>query len=173
MNAAICALAISEYLGNIGAVQAILFILGLFLLILEIFVPGFGVSGGLGIVLLLVGIFMTAQTPFEAFLMILILILLVAVLLFIILRSAKKGKLSKKLILKSASKREEGFTSTTDTSALIGKEGVALTLLRPAGTGEFENKRIDVVSEGDFIEPGTKIKIITTEGRRIVVKPTE
>jgi len=55
----------------------------------------------------------------------------------------------------------------------VGQEGVALTVLRPAGTGEFAGRRLDIVTDGDFIERGTKIKIIRTEGRRIVVEPVE
>ena len=163
----------SILLGNIGTLQAILFLLGLILLIVEMFIPGFGIAGGCGIVLLIVGIIMTAQTLLQAFIMALILILLISLLLMFILRSAKKGKLSKKLILKSASKREDGYSTTSDHTALLGKEGLALSLLRPSGVGEFDGQRLDVVSEGLYIEPGTKIKIVQTEGRRIVVKPVE
>ncbi|HZW49129.1 MAG TPA: NfeD family protein, partial [Bacillota bacterium] len=93
--------------------------------------------------------------------------------LMIILRSAKKGKLAKKLILRLTSKREDGYSATSDHTALLGKEGLALSLLRPSGMGEFDGQRLDVVSEGLYIEPGTKIKIVQTEGRRIVVKPIE
>ena len=172
MNTAIYE-SMNSFLGGIGTLQTILFILGLGLLFVEIFVPGFGIAGGTGIVLLTIGIIMTARTPFEAFMMVLILLMLIAVVLIVILRSAKKGKLSKKLILRSASKREDGFSATSDTTALVSKEGVAITLLRPSGIGEFDGQRIDVVSEGSYIQPGTKIKIVKTEGRRIVVKPIE
>lgn len=159
--------------GDLGMLQIVLFLLGLILLVVEMFIPGFGIAGGCGIVLLIVGIIMTAQTLLQAFIMALILILLISLLLMFILRSAKKGKLSKKLILKSASKREDGYSTTSDHTALLGKEGLALSLLRPSGVGEFDGQRLDVVSEGLYIEPGTKIKIVQTEGRRIVVKPVE
>lgn len=169
MNLAILT-GIFSFFAGIGTLQAIVLILGLVLLIAEIFLPGFGIAGGCGIVLLIIGIILTAQTPFEALMMIIILILLIALLLAIVLRSAKKGKLSKKLILRSASRREEGFSSTADSTDLIGKEGVAMSLLRPSGIGEFEGQRLDVVSDGGYIEPDTKIKVVQTEGRRIVVK---
>lgn len=159
--------------GELGTLQIVLFLLGLVLLVVEMFIPGFGIAGGCGILLLIVGILMTAQTPLQAVVMILILLLLLSLLLFVIMHSAKKGKLSKKLILKSASKREDGYSSTSDHTALLGKEGIALSLLRPAGIGEFEGQRLDVVSEGLFLEPGTKIRIVETAGRRIVVKPIE
>jgi membrane-bound ClpP family serine protease len=98
---------------------------------------------------------------------------IVAIVLWIILRSAKKGKLSKKLILWSSSRKEDGFSATSDASSLIGKEGVAITVLRPAGTGDFDGQRMDVVTEGAFIAQGTRILVIRTEGRRIVVRPIE
>lgn len=164
---------IFSFVEGIDTIQAILFILGLLLLVVEIFTPGFGIAGGSGIILLILGIIFTARTPFEAIVMVIILILLVALLLAIILRSAKRGKLSKKLILWSAAKHEDGFSTSSDTSALIGKEGIALTVLRPAGSGEFDGQRLDVVTDGIFIEKGTKIKIIRTEGRRIVVEPVK
>ncbi len=161
---------IFSFFTGIGTLQAIVLILGLVLLIAEMFLPGFGIAGGSGIVLMIIGIILTARTPLEAFIMIVILIALIALLLAIVLRSAKKGKLSKKLILRSASRREDGFSSTADSTDLVGKEGVAISILRPSGIGEFEGQRLDVVSDGGYIEPCTKIKIVQTEGRRIVVK---
>ena len=169
----VSAMAIFSFIEAINSLSAILFILGLLFLVAEIFTPGFGIAGGSGLVLLIIGIILTARTPFEAMVMVIILFLLIALVLTVILRSVKRGKLSKKLILWSAAKHENGFSSTADMTALIGKKGVALTILRPAGTGEFDGQRLDVVSEGAFIELGTKIKIVRTEGRRIVVEPVE
>jgi len=166
-------MSVFSFFEGIGTLQATLFIIGLLLLIAEMFMPGFGIAGGTGLLLLVVAIILTARTPFEAFIMVCILIVLVASVLAIVIRSAKKGKLSKKLILWSAAKHEAGYSASSDTSVLLGKEGVASTVLRPAGTGEFEGKRFDVVTDGTFIESGTKIKIVRTEGRRIVVEPIE
>ena len=162
-----------SFVEGIETIQAVLFILGLLLLIVEAFMPGFGIAGITGLVLLVAGIIMTARTVFEAFVMVMILLLIVALLAFVILRSAKKGTLSRKLILWSAAKHENGFSASADTTSLTGREGVAVTILRPAGTGEFDGQRLDVVSEGAFIERGAQIKIIRTEGRRIVVEPVK
>jgi membrane-bound ClpP family serine protease len=166
----ILTLGVFSFVQNIGILQAALFILGILLLIVEAFHPGFGVAGISGLVLVVVGIILTAQTPLQALVMFLILLAIVAVILVFILRSAKKGRLSRKLILHSASRRENGFSATADNSALLGLEGKALTMLRPAGTGEFDGKRLDVVTEGDFLAKGSRIRIVRTEGRRIVVE---
>ena len=171
MSSFYCLTGIFSFLEGIETLQAVLFIIGLLLLIAEMFMPGFGIAGGTGLVMLIIGIILTAGSPFEAMVMVIILLVLVAAVLLVILRSAKKGKLAKKLILWSAAKHEEGFSTSADTSAWAGKEGIALTVLRPAGTGEFDGQRLDVVSEGSFIKKGTKIIIVQAEGRRIVVEP--
>lgn len=53
---------------------------------------------------------------------------------------------------------------------LIGKEGTALTYLRPSGTAIFDEERLDVVSEGSFIAQGSTIKVVKVEGSRLVVR---
>lgn len=53
---------------------------------------------------------------------------------------------------------------------LLGRTGVALTTLRPAGTAELNGKRVDVVSEGGFIEKGQPVKVVRIEGLRVVVR---
>lgn len=165
-------MSIFSFVDGIGTIQAVLLVLGLILLIVEMFTPGFGVAGGSGLLLLIIGIVLTARDIKEAVIMLIILLVLVAIGVFIIIRSAQKGKLSK-LILHTASKTKDGYSTSDDNSALVGLEGVALTTLRPAGTGEFDGQRLDVVTEGDFIENGVKIRIIRTEGRRIVVEVFE
>jgi len=54
---------------------------------------------------------------------------------------------------------------------LLGQEGLALTTLRPAGTAQFGERRVDVVTEGKFVEAGTKVKVIKVSGPIILVEP--
>jgi membrane-bound serine protease (ClpP class) len=64
----------------------------------------------------------------------------------------------------------EGYTSSRGEAAtLVGAEGVAETVLRPAGKGRFGDRLLDVVSEGDFIEKDARIRIVAVEGARVVV----
>ncbi|MDD2534395.1 MAG: NfeD family protein [Eubacteriales bacterium] len=162
-------LSIFSFVEAIETAQIIVFSAGLLLIFAEMFTPGIGFAGIGGFVMLIIGIIMTARTPLEALTMVIILILLMAALVAILLRSAKKGKLAKKLILWSAAKHEDGFSTNEDNSQLVGQVGVANTVLRPAGMGEFSGRRMDVVSEGSFIEAGAAITIVRVEGRRIVV----
>ena len=55
-------------------------------------------------------------------------------------------------------------------ASMLGQVGVATSMLRPAGMARIGDAYVDVVTEGDFIEPGTPIQVIEVEGTRIVVK---
>jgi membrane-bound ClpP family serine protease len=157
----------------IETAQAIVLILGLVLMVIELFMPGFGVAGGAGILLVILGIVMTARNAFEATVMVILLLILAAIMIVLVLRSAKKGKLSKKMILWSSARKEDGYRSTDDRHDLTGREGIAITTLRPSGTADFDGERLDVVSEGAYIPAQAAVKIIRVEGRRIVVRLTE
>jgi membrane-bound serine protease (ClpP class) len=59
----------------------------------------------------------------------------------------------------------------TDRPDLLEREGVALTNLRPSGTALIEDRRVDVVTEGQMVEKGTPVKVVAVEGLRVVVRP--
>lgn len=160
---------IFSFMQNIEWLQALLLTLGLLLLLAEIVIPGFGVAGITGIIIFIVGILLTAKTVFEALIMFLLLLLILAVVLIFVIRSATKGRLSKKLILTQKMSNDDGFTAVDDMQVFLGKEGKAISVLRPAGIGIFDGVRLDIVTSGSFIEEGSKIKIVEVEGRRIVV----
>ena len=58
---------------------------------------------------------------------------------------------------------------TDDGAALLGREGITLTALRPAGAAEVDGRRVDVVTDGVFIEAGRAVRVISVEGARVVV----
>jgi membrane-bound ClpP family serine protease len=72
--------------------------------------------------------------------------------------------------LSESAKKEDGYVSNVNRTDLLGKEGIALTILRPAGTVIINNERVDVVSEGGFIDQNAVVKVIKVEGARIVVR---
>lgn len=164
---------IFSFIGNIQLLQAVLLLLGLLFLLAEVFIPDFGIMGVLGIILFVAGIILTAETFVDVLVMLLILIVFVALVVVFVVRSASKGRLSRTLVLKDSLSREKGFSGVEDMKVFLGREGTALTMLRPAGIGVFEGVRLDVVTKGAYIEKGTRIKIMEVVGRRIVVDKIE
>ena len=156
---------------NINPWFLILLVVGLGLLIFEIFTPGFHVPGIVGIILIILAVALTARTLTEAVMLIAIVVLILSIAFVLALRSASRGRLYRSpLVLKDEQKNTKGYLSVDDMRYLIGKQGVAGSLLRPAGVGEFDGVRLDVVTESEYIQRGTPIEIIDVQGRRIVVR---
>jgi membrane-bound serine protease (ClpP class) len=161
---------IFSFVENIDILQAILLVVGMILLIIEAFIPSFGVVGIIGIVLLFLSIFLTAKTFLEGVIMFLILLAIAVLLLVIVVRIATKSRLSKKLINTDTFSEEQGYLGVEDMSAKVGLKGKAVTILRPAGKAVFEGEILDVVTKGEFVEEGKGVIIEQVEGNRIVVK---
>lgn len=155
----------------------ILFILGIALVIVELIMPGIGIAGILGIISLIAGIVLAAQVVSTATLVLIItvVLLIIAGMLIFLYKSATKkdSRLSRLLLLNTRTGTEEGFTSTKVEEDLAGLEGIAETALRPAGTADFQGRRLDVVTNGEFIAKGTPVKITQVEGFRIIVEKLE
>lgn len=149
---------------------------GLALLIVEVFMPGFGVPGISGIVLLLISaaLLWVRSGPLAALALVVIIVALVAILLSITLKSASTGRLSKSpIILKDAERPEDGYLAANDMSVFVGREGETRTVLRPSGIADFDGVRLNVVSDGTYLKQGAKVKIDRVEGSRIVVSEIE
>ena len=158
------------FLINITLIQALILAAGIIFVIVEMFHPGFGIPGITGGLLLLIGIVMVAQTFAQGVVLILIILVILGVALTLALHSATKGRLSKILILSHTEQKESGYIGTEDLEFFKDKEGISITVLRPSGTVNFDGVKLDVVTEGDFIPVGTKVRVVKVEGRRIVVR---
>lgn len=82
----------------------------------------------------------------------------------------KKETITDGLILSDKQKNQIGYTSTKDKSELLGMIATCSTDLRPAGTVIIDGEPVDVISEGGFVTKGSKVKIIDTDGSRVVVR---
>lgn len=144
---------------------------GVALLLLELFVPGFTIPGITGLILCLVSLyFMAAQYDNYAVPAALGAMVVLIGGGLLLMRSVKKGRLSRSaLVNKDEISRFGSFEYENEQENLIGKKGIAVTTLRPAGLGEFDGMRFDVVTNGEFIQQGTDIRIVRVEGRRIIV----
>lgn len=146
---------------------------GMALVVVEVFMPGFGVPGVSGLALLAVSVwlFWVNVGPLAALGLVISIVAVVALVLSLALRSTARGALSKSsLVLNDTLDRKTGFLSNADMSVFLGKEGITQTVLRPAGIADFDGVRLNVVSEGGYIQPNVKVIIEQVEGSRIVVR---
>lgn len=167
-------------IGLAGLEDLLLVGAGLVFLLVEGFViPGFGIFGVAGIAAVLGGLVMTqipalpTQADFaRAGAVITTSLILIVVTAWALLRHLpRSGRLSKSgVFLKAATDREHGFTSASVRADLVGVRGRAITDLRPAGVGVFGDERVDVVSESEWIEAGSPVQVIASEGYRHVVR---
>lgn len=156
--------------GLAGFGTILLFAVGLMLIFLEFFLPG-AISGTLGLAALIASLFLAGENPLSIGISIFISISISIALLFIMIKVlGKKMVLFNRMILFDAAKKEDGYVSNVNRTDLLGKEGTALTVLRPSGTAVFNNERIDVVTEGDYIDQNARIIVVKVEGVRIVVR---
>ena len=170
----------SHYLVNLaGWGEIILFIFGIIMLLIEIFlIPGFGIVGTLGILaivaslyLSLVGEFVEASDFVSGAKTLAIAFVLSFVVVLIALRYLPKFTPFQRLVLKTTEAEAEGYRSSPETyTSLVGKEGISLTMLRPAGTAIIDGEKVSVVTEGDFIEKNTRVRVTEVEGYRVVVE---
>jgi len=170
----------SYILALASIIDIVLFVVGLVLIILEIFViPGFGVAGISGIIMVIISLFLAlsgTNMPYVDTSIISIALIQLStalagalLLIFILAKFLPKSSTFSRLILAESEKTNKGFVSANKISKIVGKEGVALTTLRPAGIVEIDGKRIDAMTEGDYIEKGEKIVVISSEGIKVVV----
>lgn len=170
----------SSYVLQLASIlEILLFVIGLGLLLAEIFIiPGFGIAGISGIVLIFASIFLSllGSEPFidmNAVSMAIIQLsgaMLFALLgMFFLVRYLPKSTAFNKLVLSQSERSEEGFVSYPSEKDLIGKTGIAFTTLRPGGTAEIDGRRIDVVADSEYIDKDVKIKVLRVEGIKVVV----
>jgi membrane-bound serine protease (ClpP class) len=166
-------------IGLAGWEVVILLAAGLILVIAEmLFIPGFGIAGILGGLAILASIFLsligsipTQQDIMTALTVILASLTLTGVMAWQLIRRLPEDKRARRILLQTSTSREEGYISGTVHAELVGTDGVALTDLRPAGTGQFGDEYVDVVSEGNWVMAGTPIRVVSSEGYRHVVRP--
>ncbi|HOL80796.1 MAG TPA: NfeD family protein [Ignavibacteriales bacterium] len=162
------------------SLELILLIIGLILILVEIFViPGFGVTGVIGIILFIGSLFFMLLPPLKmtdkdllnrALYQILTSFILSGVIVYFLLKYLPKNTTFMKLVLADSTSAKEGYVSSISYDEILNKTGIAHTILRPAGIIEIDGKKYDAISVSDFIEKGSKIKVVQVEGIKIFVE---
>ncbi len=141
-------------------------VLGLILILAELLVlPGFGIAGFLGVCALVAG---TAAawvelSPVAGVVASLTSIVLTALVIYLVPRT----KAGKRLVLTGS---QQDAVAQPSYKHLIGKGGVTLNRLRPGGTARFGEEEVDVITEGEYVDPEQKVIVVAVEGVRIVVR---
>lgn len=156
--------------GFAGTEDIFLFVIGVILMIAEVFIPGFGILAAAGIVCLASGVILAAYDTSNAAISLGIAFVFAAVLIAIVAYIFRRKGIWNKFILKDALKTELGYVSTSSKEHLLGKKGTAITPLRPAGIAKIEGERVDVVTGGEFVESGKAVVVVHIEGTRVVVR---
>jgi len=172
-------------LGTLESFELLLFIAGIILLVIELLlIPGFGVTGVAGIILIVASLILSMQGfvipkfDYQRKIMkinaIVVLSSLVGALIgfTVLARFLPKIGVFSALMLKAEQKPEEGFVvqDEEEKSKLVGGQGIAVTPLRPSGKAKIGDELYDVQTEGEYVEKGTRIEVIEVSGNRIIVK---
>ena len=160
-------------LGYLAVPCILCFLFGILMFVVEMFTPGFGVAGGLGVCSFAAVIIMQflANSVSSALIVTAILLVLLCAVILLFIRSFQKGALSKARIVNHDSvvtAKEEAIPESK--LLLVGKTGTAITPLRPAGIVEVEGKRINAQTYGPFIDKGAVVTVAAVEGLSVFVK---
>ena len=141
-------------------------------------IPGFGVAGLGGIGLMIYGLYLLLLPDVPVGEEVLgqamdgFLIGLVGAVIGLVLLAKLmiKTKFWAQLTAPDTQKKEDGYSNTPAWESLLGETGIADTDLHPSGWVRVKDQRIFVVSEGEFIEEGKEIQILSVDGNRVLVR---
>jgi membrane-bound serine protease (ClpP class) len=156
--------------GFAGMESLVVFLIGIGLLVLEVFIPSFGILGILGIAAVVFGITMGAYDTGNALQSLGIAILVAAVIVVVFVYIFRKRGIWNRFILNEQLTTDKGFVPQQSREKWIGQEGMTTSMLRPSGMADFGGQRLDVITSGEFIEKGRRIRVMSVDGTRILVK---
>ena len=159
-----------------GYLVVALLIVSLLLLFLEIAViPGFGICGIAGIILLLLGLGLAYWKLSMGMAVTVTIVAVVAVMMLIayVIWILPHTGMGRRFILSETAPVADENEDKNCLNRFLGAEGVATSYLRPSGIAKIADERVDVITEGDYVEKGTKIKVIKISANRVIVAPVE
>lgn len=158
--------------GSGGWIGIILLLGGVTFLLLETHVfPGHGIAAVAGLLLLFLGMFWSLGGSQNALFALSVSSVLTIVSLIAFFAYLPKSPIWKQLGQQMRQNAALGYVTSDNQMFLLGRSGRSLTVLRPSGMAEIDGMRVDVVTEGDFLEAGTPIVVTEVAGSRVVVSP--
>ncbi len=156
--------------GNWGLLTAFLYVMGLVLLLVEATIPGFGVAGVSGIILVFISIVMISSSFYQAVFLLIGTILGTVLAVYVLYKLGYGKRFIKSMVLSTEQKNEEGYVSSKDYEKYLGMHGTVITPLRSSGTVLIDGKKVDAISEAEFIDKDTEVEVIKIKGNIIVVR---
>lgn len=185
----ICSLALffwGHHIAGLAGIEEIaIFVIGIALIAVEVFVlPGFGIAGILGIMLVVWsllhamiqslpdGVWFPSLPEFQWPVFHLALGIILAGVAGLLLGTfLPRTPIYGRLVLQQATRSAQGYTAdSTGARNLVGETGIAATALRPGGAMTLGERRLDVVTRGEFVEANARLRIVDAHGNRIVVE---
>jgi membrane-bound serine protease (ClpP class) len=169
----------SSFLVGLGGWEEIILLgIGLVAISIEVFIlPGFGAAGIVGIVALaaavvlaMIGSSPSAADITQAFTVLGISVAITAAVTYAWLRHLPNSGRFGGLFLRGGAHQADGYIAATPRHDLVGLDGIAVTDLRPAGTAQIGQERVDVVTEGEYVAQGRAVRVVRSEGYRHVVR---
>ena len=153
-------------------IPAILLTVGIIFCIVEMFIPGigfFGISGSIAILAGIVLRFIRGFNLTQLFILVLILCVVFTIVGLIVVRSAKKGLLSKSSLINNKTAIPVEFENTK-LNSMVGKQGKVIIECKPSGKAEIEGKEYEVLSSGEYLIVGVSVEVIENNGNVLIVK---
>ena len=153
-------------------IMILCYVFGTGLIMMEAFMPGFGIAGIAGIILEIAAVILT--NTYYGLLWSLIatfaVLLFVGIAVFLSYRSAMKGRLSKSPLVLKETETSAAPAPTPDLQKWMDQEGVTVTALRPAGFIEIGGVRLNASTSGEFLAKGTSVRVTGAEGDHLVIQ---
>ena len=153
-------------------IPAILLAVGIVLCIIEMFQPGIGFFGISGSISILAGIILRFVYGFnlgQLFVLILIIAVILAIAGILIIRSIKKGLLSKSALINNKTSVPVEFQNA-ELQSLVGESGLTTTECKPVGKARINNNEYEVISGGEYLNKETEIQVTKIDGNNIIIK---
>jgi membrane-bound serine protease (ClpP class) len=150
-------------------VAVVLLVVGTLALLLELLIPGFDgfICGIVGIVALVISAVLTVLFHPSGWLFVGVGVMVLGLLGGLVYNFVTKRQLQGRLLLNE--NLAEDTSAVGDLSGMVGKEGTAVTILRPYGEADFNGIRMEVTAVGTIIERGAKVRVLETHATKVIV----
>ena len=151
----------------------LLFLIGIALMVAELYIPDFGIMGVLGLGASIYALWLKIGALRPLIVLVLLCFLTAVVLSIILMRMGLALNISPRFVLQESMISSLGYSSESDYSYLVNQEGVTMTDLRPVGRAQFDDEIYDVYSLEDMIGHGRQIRVVRVAGSKIYVRSVE